>query len=54
MLLKMKLEQKEKGGAVVAQDDTGKGGNWWQHRISSAGVRIAQINKQKATGMSGA
>lgn len=54
MLLKMKLELKGKGGAVVAKDDTEKVSSRWQHQISLMGVRILQINKQKVNDVSGA
>lgn len=54
MLLKMKLEPKGKGGAVVAKDDTDKGSSWWQHQVSPTGVRSLQINKQKVIDVSGA
>lgn len=37
LLLKMKLEPKGDGGAIVAKDDTGKGGNWWPPCLSPAG-----------------
>lgn len=54
MLLKVKLELKGKGGAVVAKDDTEKGCSWWQHQVSPSRVRILQINKQKVLDISGA